>query len=327
MNEHKAFCRRPEGSTIILCGNPGTGKSTCVQAVVRGASAIQPERSLTLRFHSLQDYSEEEMIVRLEEMFGLQKETVMSAGDLAEFLVDAVLKNEKLTFKAFTTAQKSFTDSMKRLLDGTWCTGTTSSSGGAQTLSQYTIFGLPSEFGSGHDGEFEKKPVIVLDDLNKPMQPDGPLQMFLRVMAERAYSDGVLVYMITTSTFAAYKMWQLNGGSKLYALPCTSITIHEQPLDWDTWKQREPTMETNKKQELQDDKTDKIPSFVFNERPFSFGRAAKKELLENALRPCVNERDLHHFQVTLDNVMEIYGHEHLDMLFVHMFRLGYGKAR
>jgi hypothetical protein len=55
----------------------------------------------------------------------------------------------------------------------------------------------------------KKKPVIVLDDLNVPFRPDGPLASFFRAIAEAAALNNVIVYMITHNKYVAYQLWQL----------------------------------------------------------------------------------------------------------------------
>jgi hypothetical protein len=55
MDEHRAMCRLLDigQHTVIFCVESGSGKSTAVDAMVHGEFRMQPDRSLTIKFHLL----------------------------------------------------------------------------------------------------------------------------------------------------------------------------------------------------------------------------------------------------------------------------------
>jgi GTPase SAR1 family protein len=96
MDTKKAVCRDPDiGKSFILCGDSGSGKSTAVHALVHGKSGHQPDRSLTIRFKTLNlQESEKIMIERMKRLPHIEREQ-KSVIDLAFFVLDSVVKNEK----------------------------------------------------------------------------------------------------------------------------------------------------------------------------------------------------------------------------------------
>lgn len=285
LDEHKAMCRatQGQGNTIILCGRAGSGKSSAVEAVVRGVTGVQPERALIVKFHRSTGLPENQKLEQMYTTFGLGKDTTPNA--FGEFLVDSVWKKEKATIKAFRSAGNSVAKSIQDRTDGNCCAPKTDEvmddeikddGGGKQII---PIFGLPVaeavDFGNS------KRNVLVLDDLNDPLDAKGPMAQFLLSVAECGRDNGVLSYMITNSQFVAYQIWQLNGGNKFYPLPSTFVQLHPRPSTWKEWAKRDGTLPPALIKRLQTEGPEKVPYFALNVKPFDFDHRAKRELLFN----------------------------------------------
>jgi hypothetical protein len=321
MDEHKAMCRLGDrGNTIIFCGDPGSGKSTSVNTMVHGECGMQPDRSLTIRFSSLNQYATEAlMIKRLKEMLHLEQEEEMSVGELADFVVDAVVvgKNEEKSVTALTSAKKSMWKAMQDISNGNWCSDTSNEGDG------FKIWGLPpaEKCALGN-----KKPVIVLDDL-KPFEPNGLLAYFLLGVAEQAVNNNVLVYMITNHKYAAYQIWQLNGGNKLTPLPRTIIRLkNPKPTSWSGWGQSESDLTPTQKENLKENNRAFRPGFAFHPKPFVFDTRAKQDLLWNSFRGTTDAADAQNLRIYIEHLVANNPDGNIDDLFKEMVRGGFEKA-
>jgi hypothetical protein len=294
---------------------------------------------LTIEFAFLNEYSNEELMFKgLKRLLHLERETEMAAAELNNFVVDAVVKKKKKLVAASPGARKSMWKVMQDLLNGNWCTGADKDSTGAneddegEEVTSFKIRGLPP---SEKPELVDSKPVIVLDDL-EPFDPKGMVAACLRTVAFRAREDNVIVYMITNSKYAAYQIWQLNGGSKLTPLPHTVHTVSQfglgsnpndglqlMPRTWEDWRVNEQDLSLKEKNLLKEYACAKVPNFAFYPKPFVFDGEAKKVLLRNVF---CNATDTANRDQHIDTVVNPFHEKNIVQLIKEMARAGFHEG-
>ena len=57
------------------------------------------------------------------------------------------------------------------------------------------------------------KPIILFDDVNSPLEKNGPFGSFIYGVSQLCQESNVICYVLTNNRQAAYQIWQLNGGN------------------------------------------------------------------------------------------------------------------
>ena len=176
--------------------------------------------------------------------FGLGEE--VNPAIFGEFLVDSVWKEDKKSIKAFAYAGESISKkNIQDLADVNCCAPNDEDIKDDDDKPIITVFDLPQK--EADDFVRKKESVLVLDDLNEPLEPGGPMASFLTADVT---DNNVLTYMITNNQYIAYQIWQLTGGNNFYPLPCTFAKINPRPSEWGDWAMREFTLTLDEKRNL-----------------------------------------------------------------------------
>ena len=320
LQEHKTLLRGSDGQTVILLGDPGTGKTASVKGIIHGDTGLKPERSLTIRFAQIatsttaDTESEEAVLARIADLVGFPDEKIRPAS-LADFVMAGVLKEEK---KGIAAAQKILPvlESAGKSAANMFCGSAGDVDENEEALA-VKISALPAEY---KNQEPEPWPIILLDDVNNSLITDGPIAHFIYNLAQSANGNRVIVYIITNNRETAYKIWQINGGN--WIRPHFAVKDDVEKEDTlEEWAQHDRKLEMTMLNELQ---THKIPSFIFKPEAFIFSNEAKQNLLYNMYSPQEEDEDARNcLRNDIDSILFKFPDKMVDNLMLELDRLGY----
>lgn len=323
LDHHRALLRNTgEGKLVILFGESGGGKTSAIKAIIHGKTGIKPERSLMVRFVSFNGIAEEQAVLNRmakELRFHVEENVDVDYAELAQFVVDAVIKDEKEGIAAF---QDVVMPSLKKLGSSflSMCGAKETWEDEEEPPRPMEIIGIPlgqtKTMRNGHT-----KPIILFDDVNRTIQKDGPLGNFFYTVASLAQDNNVICYIITQTRQTAYRIWQKNGGN--WIAPHQAVVgrvIPPSPKSLSEWADK---YEDFKKEEVAT-LDEKIPSFYFLKPAFVFGDEAKKTLLWNIFSvPLKEAHQREYLKETIDGIVAKDPDMKIDSLMVELEELGY----
>lgn len=325
LNHHRALLRNTgEGKMVVFYGEPGGGKTSAIKAIIHGNTGVKPERSLTVRFVDFLGISDEQALLnRMAEILHFQVEEGADAlyADLAKFVVDAVIRDEKKGLSAF---QDTLVPAFQKLGSSflSMCGAKETWEDEEDPPRPLDIIGIPAAQTKGIQSG-RTKPIVVFDDVNRNIHPDGPLANFFYAAAAYAQDNDVICYVITQNRLTAYRIWQKNGGNWIAPHRAVSNDVPRSDTLAEWASKHEKKLE-KKEVEALDKK--KIPRFFFSEEAFVFGKEDKKTLLWNAFSaPLELESQRQYLRDKIDEVVSNDASMPIDQLMVQLFELGYDR--
>ena len=190
-----------QGLLVVLFADSGTGKTSAIKALIHGKTGVKPLRSLTLRFISFNcEGSEQSKLNTLAKRIGfpLEDGKDVAPGDLAQFVVEAVTGEEK----AVLAAAQAFLPAIKKL--GLSMCG--SADLGAEDNGiplPFEIMRLPVDDRTMANARIRTKPIILFDDVNSPLEKNGPFGSFIYGVSQLCQESNVICYVLTNNRQAA----------------------------------------------------------------------------------------------------------------------------
>ena len=313
----------PEGKLVVFYGEPGTGKSSGIQALIHGNTGMKPNRSLTIRFIAFYGEPDEQQVLNeLAELLGFPVEEGKDVKylDLATFIVDAVKKDEK---RGIAAAQ-SFSSGLASLWES--CTSmcgakATLESEDDQLPRPMDILAIPDEYRQEH-ATGQTKPIIVIDDVNRVIESNGVLANFFYTLGSLCHDQNVICYVITQNRLTAYRIWQMNGGNWIAPHQAVSQIINPIPASIADWaKGYESELTTSEVKSL---RPEKIPNFHFPKDAFVPTEDEKKDLLWNAFSPSLEKpKQKAQLKVKIDTIVAKNGGQTVGHLIVELNKEGF----
>lgn len=323
LQEHKTLLRGSEGQTVILLGDPGTGKTASVKGIIHGDTGVKPERSLTIRFAQISTSttadtkSEEAVLARIANLVGFPDEKILPAS-LADFVMEGVLKEEKKGIAAAQSILPVLESAGKYAANMLLCGSAENVDEDEEALA-VKISALPADY---KNKEQEPWPIILLDDVNSSLITDGPVAQFIYSLAQAANGHCVIVYIITNNRETAYKLWQINGGNWIRAHHAVKDDVEKEDT-LEKWAKHETKLKMTMLSELQ---THEIPSFIFKPKAFIFSIEARENLLYNMYSPQEKDENARNcLRADIGSIVYKFPDEMIDHLMLQLDRLGYGR--